>query len=159
MLLYCLSQLRVTHQDMHMHEMKTVTRKRCSLRYTYITNCSSITKMKLTATRDGWPTLNSQRKSVTLGHRLLGTRWSAPQITTVCVSNRTAPHGCSHGSYAAPNLTIKVNGCWHVIGSGRGSGSRLCWHQLSIVGNIWISIQSLVPQIAFRCHFLVAHPA
>jgi len=51
---------------MHIHKMKSRTRKRCSLYYTYLRNCSSTTKMKLTATQqDVWPTINSHRRPVT----------------------------------------------------------------------------------------------
>jgi len=32
----------------HIYEMKSVTRKRCSLRYTYTRNCDSTKEMKLT---------------------------------------------------------------------------------------------------------------
>jgi len=51
MLRYRLSQLHETHQDMLIYKMKSVTRKRCSLRYSYIRNCCFTTKMKLTATQ------------------------------------------------------------------------------------------------------------
>jgi len=53
MLLYCLSHLHETHEDMHIYKMKSVTRTRSSLRYTYmyIRNYSSTTKIKLTTTQ------------------------------------------------------------------------------------------------------------
>ena len=60
----CLSQLHKAHQAcIYIYIMKSVTRKRCSLRYTYRRNCISATEMKLNATQEeGCPTINSNHK-------------------------------------------------------------------------------------------------
>ena len=50
-----------------------------------------------------------------------------------------------------------------VIGSGpklwRSCDLRRSWHLLSWAANTCLSNQSLVPVIAFRCHFFVSHSA
>jgi hypothetical protein len=53
----------------HIHKIKLVRTKRCSLRYTYRRNCSPTTKMKLIAIQqDGWPTINSNCKTLPHSH-------------------------------------------------------------------------------------------
>ena len=54
-----------TYIYIYIYTMKSVTRKRCSLRYTYIRTCVSTTKIILTPTQqDGGPSINSHRKPV-----------------------------------------------------------------------------------------------
>ena len=82
--------LSFSHQDMHIHKMKSITRKHCSLHYTYRRNCSSTRKTKLTAThKDGRSLINSHRKPVTELSRM-----------------------------SVPNLNIQIKRYWLVIGYG-----------------------------------------
>jgi hypothetical protein len=47
------------------YKMKSVTTKPCSLHYTYRRNCSSTTKMKLSATQqDRWPAINTHAEKL-----------------------------------------------------------------------------------------------
>ena len=64
-----------------------------------------------------------------------------------------APNYEKHGQY-----NLKLPSCdWFGTQLRRSRHLRLCWHLLVIAGIAYLSIQSLVPVIKFRCHFFVAH--
>jgi serine/threonine protein kinase len=55
---------------------------------------------------------------------------------------------------------IKFSTIWssHLLIGSSSQIRHLCWHLLSLAGNTCLSIQSLVPQITVRCHFLLPTP-
>jgi len=87
----CLPQLHETHQAcIYIYiKMKSVTRKRCSLRYTYTRNCGS-TKKWNTTQKARWPTINFLHKSVAALHLHPTTRsvdstiWSSRPVIGPC---------------------------------------------------------------------------
>jgi len=59
-----LSCMKHNRTCIYIYKIKAVTTKHCSLCHTYRRNCSPTTKMKRTATQDGWPMTNSHCKTV-----------------------------------------------------------------------------------------------
>jgi hypothetical protein len=111
---------------------KIRNKKRCSLRYAYNKTLRFHNRNKTYATQlYGCPTINHQR---------------TPAST----------------DQPATRTTSVFRTIWSsrpVIGSGpklmRSCDLRRCWHLLSWAGNTCLSIQSVVPVIAFRCHLFV----
>jgi len=123
---------RMKHTRTCTYKMKSVTTNPCNVRYTYRRNCSSTTKMKLTATQqDGWPTINTPRKTETQVHPTsagkIGAQWSS---RLVIGSDRSTRRSCD----TLPS-----------------------WQLLSSTGNTCLSILALVPWITNRCHLPFAH--
>ena len=103
---------------------------------------------------------------------------------TKCVHVTNAPVGPTTEARGISSVVPPVSCCWcmsplsplKLQGGLRSVGSRIwnsrlvidwfwagdlrrSWRLLSSTGNTCLSIQSLVPVIAFRCHFFVAHSA
>ena len=131
----CVVSLSCTKHTRHAHTniMKSVTRKRCNLRYTYRRNCCSTTEIKLTP------------------HN----KTDVPSQTAT-----TNPHTTTAPRTTRVQYALQQPSCdWFRPQLRRASDLRLCWHLLSSAGNTCLSIQSLVLVMTFRCHFFVAHSA
>ena len=153
----CLPQLHETHQA---YKMKSVTRKRCSLRYTYTRNCGSTKEIILTPhKKTDVPRYIFCTNLTTPVNRTTGHHPATRSVFSTICNSRPVIDPCR---YHGDHVTSKRD---HVYQRLEGEASISCRRQqvsgqsliLVGAGNTCFSLQSLVHVITFRCHFFVAH--